>query len=348
MVLMDTHYYGGIKKYQWVTMPLALHGVVVKQDGSKVEIVVGEDPSDPVLVISDLLPHLAKDQAKKTMAEGVSGEALNVLIGSYPVDSKKSDDKGRIKQAILKLLHNKYGIIEEDFASADLEIVPAGPARELGLDRSMILGYGQDDRGCAYAGMRALLDQKKIPEYTSVALLCDKEEIGSTGATGMQSTFFENTVAELIQRTSDEYSDLKVRRCLERSKMLSADVSALHDPNYPEVSSPNNNMAVLNAGIVVSKYGGARGKSGSSEASAEFMGEIRRIFNKADVVWQTGETGKVDQGGGGTIAQYLAKYGMDVVDCGIGLLSMHAPWEASGKLDCYMTYKGYLAFFETS
>jgi len=251
--------------------------------------------------------------------------------------------KDKVKLAILRLLEQRYGIGEEDFASAELEVVPAGSARELGLDRSMLLGYGHDDRICAYAGLRALFDLEGVPEHTAVVLLCDKEEIGSVGATGMDSVFFENTIAEMLALGGRAGGDLALRRCLERSRMISADVNALHDPNYPDVSSPNN-MAQINAGVVVAKYTGARGKSGSSDASAEFMAEVRRIFNEAGVVWQAGELGKVDVGGGGTIALFLARYGMDVVDCGVGLFSMHAPWEVAGKLDAYMAYKGYKAF----
>lgn len=347
MALLDTHYYGGIKKYQWVALPLAIHGVVVRQDGSRVTLDIGEKPGDPVLVITDLLPHLGAEQAKLTLADGIKGENLNVLVGSIPVADKKAKDK--IKRQILDLLWSRYRITEEDLTSAELEIVPAGPARECGLDRSLILGYGQDDRICAYAGLRALLDLNGIPEYTSVVLLCDKEEIGSVGATGMESVFFENAVAAMLDRQAagrtGADTDRRRRACLERSRMLSADVNALHDPNYPDVSSPNN-MALLGAGVVVSKYGGARGKSGSSDASAEFMAEIRRVFNGAKVAWQTGELGKVDAGGGGTIALFLAHYGMDVADVGVGLLSMHAPWEVASKLDAYMAFKGYRAFLE--
>ena len=346
LVLLDTHYYGGIKKYHWVAMPLAIHGVVIKENGEKVEIRIGEDPSDPVFTITDLLPHLGKEQAKKTLSEGIAGEGLNVLLGSIPVsEEEEKDAKDRAKLNLLRALQQQYGISEEDLISAELEIVPAGPARELGFDRSMLLGYAHDDRVCAYAALRALLDLKTTPEYTSVVLICDKEEIGSVGATGMDSTFFENTIAELIALQEGENAELKLRRCLERSRMLSADVNVLHDPNYPDVSSPNN-MAMLNAGLVVGKYTGARGKSGSSEASAEFVAQLRRIFNRAKVIWQTGELGKVDLGGGGTIAMFLARYGMDVVDCGVGLLSMHAPWEVAGKLDTFMAYKGYKAFLQ--
>jgi len=347
LALLDTHYYGGIKKYQWVTLPLALHGVVVKQNGEKVGITIGEDPKDPVLVITDILPHLGKDQAKKTMADGISGEGLNVLIGSRPVDGdgEDKDAKEKVKQNVLRILATDYGIEEEDFASAEIEIVPAGPARDLGLDRSMILGYAHDDRVCSYACLRALLDLKETPETTAVALFCDKEEIGSVGATGMDSTFLENTVAELICRQEAPYSDLHLRRCLERSRMLSADVNVCHDPNYADVSSPNN-AAWMNRGTVLAKYTGSGGKSRSSEASAEFVADMRRIFNNANVAWQIGELGKVDMGGGGTIALFMARYGMDVIDCGVGVLSMHGPWEVISKLDAYMTYRGYRVFLE--
>ncbi|NMA47448.1 MAG: aminopeptidase [Lentisphaerae bacterium] len=347
MALLDTHYYGGIKKYQWVTIPLALHGVVIRRDGTKVSLNIGEDPGDPVLTITDLLPHLGAEQGRKNLSEAFSGEALNVLVASRPVpkDDGDKDYKERTKLRVLRLLKDTYGIEEEDFASAELELVPAGPARELGLDRSMIMGYGQDDRVCAYATIRAILDAKGIPGRTRAAVICDKEEIGSYGATGMDSRFMENTVAELAALMGDSYSELTVRRALARSRMLSADVNALHDPAFPEVSSPNN-MAKMGCGIVISKYTGARGKSGSSDASAEFVGEIRRIFNDAGVAWQMGELGKVDCGGGGTIALYLARYGMDVVDCGVGLLSMHAPQESASKVDIYMGYKAYKAFFE--
>ncbi len=339
---LDTHYYGGIKKYHWVAMPLAMHGVVVCQDGRLVKIAIGEKDDDPVFAISDLLPHLGQEQAKKTLAEGIHGESLNILLGSIPVDDKEV--KEGVKARLLEILHRDYGIKEEDWASAEIEMVPAGRARELGLDRSLMLGYGHDDRVCAYAGLRGLLDLGKTPKHTAIVLLCDKEEIGSVGATGMQSTFFENSMAELAFRTHECYSDLIVRRCLERSKMISADVNAAHDPNYAEVSAPNGNMAKLNQGTTLTKYTGSRGKSGASDASAEFVAEIRRIFNDNEVLWQPGELGKVDVGGGGTIAMFLAKYGMDVIDCGVPLLNMHAPWEIAAKLDAYMTYKGYRAF----
>ncbi len=342
LAMLDTHYYGGIKKYQWVALPLAIHGVVVKEDGKKVSFVIGEKAGDPVFVISDLLPHLGKDQAKLAMNEGIKGEGLNVMLGTLPVEDK--DAKEKVKAAVMRKLWADYGINEEDLISADIEIVPAGPARECGLDRSMILGYGHDDRVCAYAGLKALADLKGAPEFTSMVLLCDKEEVGSIGATGMQSVFFENAVAELLARQEGDYSDITRRRCLAQSRMISADVTAAHDPNYPDVSSPNN-TAILNGGVAVAKYTGHGGKSGSSEASAEFMAEIRRVFNSQKVLWQTAELGKVDQGGGGTIALFLARYGMDVVDAGVPLLSMHAPWELATKLDCYMSYKAYREFF---
>jgi aspartyl aminopeptidase len=347
LALLDTHYYGGIKKYQWVTIPLALHGVVVRRDGTKVSINIGEDPGDPILTITDLLPHLGAEQGKKTLSEAIPGEALNVLVASRPVPADDGDKeiKERTKLRVLRFLKDKYDIEEEDFASAELELVPAGPARELGLDRSMIMGYGQDDRVCAYGTIRAILDAKGIPKRSRAAVICDKEEIGSYGATGMDSMFMENTVAELSALMDDGYNELTVRRALARSRMLSADVNALHDPGFPEVSSPNN-MGKMGCGVVISKYTGARGKSGSSDASAEFMGEVRRIFNDAGVAWQMGELGKVDAGGGGTIALYLARYGMDVVDCGVGLLCMHAPQECASKIDIYMGYKAYKAFFE--
>ena len=343
LALFDTHYYGGIKKYQWVTIPLALHGVFVKPDGKKVKIAIGEDPSDPVLCITDLLPHLAADQYKKTIGEAITGEGLDVVAGTIP--SADKDKKEKVKHNILSILHKKYGVTEADFLSAELELVPAAAPREAGLDRSMILGYGHDDRVCAWTGLRAILDLKGTPEYTSCVLLCDKEEIGSVGATGMASNLFENASAELLNLTTDSYSELTLKRALHNSWMLSADVNALFDPMFPSVSDKRN-TPLINHGVCVTKFTGSRGKSGSSDASAEFMAHIRRIFDKNNVVWQTGELGKVDQGGGGTIAQFMARYGMQVVDCGVGLFSMHAPMELAGKLDIYMAYKGYLAFLK--
>ncbi len=343
--MLDTHYYGGIKKYQWVTIPLALHGVVTKKDGESVQINIGEDADDPVFTITDLLPHLGKDQAEKKLNDGITGEGLNVVFGSIP--DSGGDSKTAIKLNSLKLLHDKYGINESDLISAELSLVPAGAARDLGIDRSMILGYGHDDRVSAFSAMRALFDIKRTPDKTAVCILTDKEEIGSVGATGMYSFLFENVMAEIVNLSTSDYSDLILRRCLKNSKMLSADVNALHDPNYPEVSSPNDNMAKMNHGLVVTKYVGSRGKAGSNDARAEYIAELRTIFDDAGVIWQTGEIGKVDQGGGGTIAFMLARYEMDVIDCGVGVLSMHAPWEVVGKLDIYMAYKGYNAFYRS-
>ena len=353
-VLLDTHYYGGIKKYQWVTLPLALHGVVAKKDGTSVKVVIGEDPADPVLCITDLLPHLAQQQMQKNAAAIIEGEDLNLLIGSEVVEKKdeaakkpkkgeKKDPKGNVKDNILKILKDKYGIEEEDFLSAELEVVPAGPARDLGIDRSMILGYGHDDRICAFTSLEAMLNVKK-PEKTAVCLLVDKEEIGSVGATGMHSRFFENAVAELMD-LAGQYSELELRRALRNAKMLSSDVSAAFDPNYPGVNE-RKNTAFFGRGLVFNKYTGARGKSGSNDCSAEYFAEVRRIMDEAGVFWQTAELGKVDQGGGGTIAYIAANYGMNVVDAGIAVLSMHAPWEAASKADIYEAVKGYEAFLK--
>jgi len=339
LALLDTHYYGGIKKYQWVTMPLALHGVIVKKDGTKINVVIGEDDGDPVFGVSDLLIHLAKDQMKKSLAEGVEGEKLNVLVGSIPINDKKV--KNRVKQNILKILNDKYGIVEEDFVSAEIEVVPAGKARHYGLDNSMIMAYGQDDRVCAYTSFEAMMEIEK-PEKTCVTLLVDKEEIGSVGATGMHSRFFENTVAE-IANLMGNYSELTIRRALANSKMISSDVSAAFDPNYPEVMEKQS-AAFFGKGIVFNKYTGARGKSGSNDANPEFIAEIRKIMEKHDVTWQISELGKVDQGGGGTIAYILANYGMEVIDAGVALLNMHAPWEISSKADLYEAKKAYYAF----
>lgn len=342
VALMDTHYYGGIKKYQWLTIPLAIHGVFVKPDGKKISVAIGEDQSDPVFCITDILPHLAADQYKNTIGTAVPGESLDLTVASIPVKDK--DAKNKIKENLLQILNKKYGIEEEDFLSAELEIVPAAKPRECGFDRSMILGYGHDDRVCSYTGLKALIDVKGTPEYTSVVLLCDKEEIGSVGSTGMASNFFENACAELLALTTKEYSELALKRAMSNSWMLSADVNALMDPLFPGAFE-GKNASHINHGVCVTKFTGARGKSGSSDASAEFMAHIRRIFAKNEVIWQTGELGKVDQGGGGTIAYLMARYGMKVVDCGVGLFSMHAPHELAGKLDIYMAYKGYNAFF---
>ncbi len=339
MVLLDTHYYGGVKKYQWVTLPMALHGVIVKKDGTIVNICAGEDPDDPVFGVSDLLIHLAADQMRKELAVGVEGEKLDVLVGSIPVQDE--DAKEAVKTNILKILKDTYDIEEEDFLSAEIEVVPAGPARDYGFDRSMIMGYGHDDRVCAYPSYAAIAEME-VPEYTSACLLVDKEEIGSVGATGMQSKFFENTVAELIAAT-DEYSELKVRRALTRSRALSSDVSAAYDPNYPEVNEKKN-AAYFGRGVVFNKYTGARGKSGSNDAGAEFVAEIRRMMDEDGVFFQTAELGKVDQGGGGTIAYILGNYGMRVIDSGVAVLNMHAPWEIISKADLYEAKRCYTTF----
>ena len=340
LVLLDTHYYGGIKKYQWVTLPLAIHGVVAKKDGSLVEVVIGEDENDPVVGISDLLVHLSQTQMEKRGNKVIEGEDLNVLIGSIPAKEKEKD---AVKENILKILKEKYDIEEDDFLSAELEIVPAGKARDYGIDRSMIMGYGHDDRVCAYTSLMAMLAIEKT-DKTCVCLLVDKEEIGSVGATGMQSRFFENTVAEVMDRVG-EYSDLKLRRALKNSKMLSSDVSAAFDPNYPSVMEKKN-AAYFGRGMVFNKYTGARGKSGCNDANAEYMGELRAIMDKDNVSFQTAELGKVDQGGGGTIAYILASYNMQVIDCGVALHNMHAPWEVASKVDIYETMKGYVAFLK--
>ncbi len=343
MVLLDTHYYGGVKKYQWVAMPLALHGVVAKKDGTSINVVIGEDPEDPVLCISDLLPHLAADQMQKKASEIIDGEALDVLFGSEPAASADEKEKELVKKNILALLKAKYDIEEEDFISAELEIVPAGAARDCGLDRSMVIGYGQDDRICAYTSLAAQLDMGPV-KRTAVCLLVDKEEIGSVGATGMHSRFFENTVAELMS-LAGQYTDLGVRRAIANSRMLSSDVSAAFDPNFAGVFEKKNS-AYFGRGLVFNKYTGSRGKSGSNDASAEYMAAVRRVMDDNGVFWQTAELGKVDQGGGGTIAYIMANYGMEVIDSGIAVLSMHAPWEIGSKADIYEGYKGYMAFLK--
>ena len=344
LVLMDTHYYGGIKKYQWVALPLALHGVVALKDGSVVEVCIGEDASDPVVGVSDLLIHLAGEQMSKKADKVIEGENLDILVGSMPSYEKEEDGKDAkeaVKKNILALLKEKYGIEEEDFISAELEAVPAGPARDYGIDRSMIMGYGHDDRVCAYTSLIAMLDVKDV-DKTSVCLLVDKEEIGSVGATGMHSKFFENMVAEVLNCLGD-YSEIKLRRALINSKMLSSDVSAAFDPLYPSAFEKKN-AAFLGKGMVFNKFTGSRGKSGSNDCNAEFLGEIRNMLDKQKVCYQSAELGKVDVGGGGTIAYILAQYGMEVVDSGIPVLSMHAPWEIVSKADVYETMLGYKAF----
>lgn len=340
MAFFKTHYYGGIKKYQWLTIPLAIHGVVVKGDGTPVEIVIGEGEDDPVFHITDLLPHLAREQMQKKMSEAVTGEGLNLLLGSMPFRDEKVKEK--VKLNILNILNKRYGIVEEDFQSAELEIVPAQRARDVGFDKSMVGGYGQDDRVCAYPALRALMDID-TPAHTAVCLLTDKEEIGSMGNTGAQSSLLQNFLANIIALSDDSYSDLKLRTCLSGSKMLSADVNAAVDPNYDSVYEKRN-ATYLGHGIVLQKYTGARGKYDSSDASAEFVGEVRKLFNENGIMWQTGELGKVDEGGGGTIAQYAANLGIDVIDCGVAVLSMHSPFEITSKIDIYMTYNAYRVF----
>lgn len=340
LAYLDTHYYGGVKKYQWVAMPLAMHGIVAKKDGTVVNIVVGEDEKDPVLYITDLLPHLGGKQMQEKAADAVRGEALDILIGSRPL---KDAEKDAVKEQVLAVLKEKYGIEEEDFLSAELEIVPAGKARECGLDRSMIAAYGQDDRVCAYTSFLAMLDVQS-PKKTACCLLVDKEEIGSVGATGMQSRFFENSVAELLDAMG-EYSDMKLRRTLRNCRMLSSDVSAAYDPLYADVYEKKNS-AYFGKGLVINKYTGARGKSGSNDANAEYVSCLRRIFDDSNVAFQTAELGKVDAGGGGTIAFIAALYGMEVIDSGVAVLSMHAPWEVTSKADVYEAKKGYEAFLK--
>ena len=340
MALLDTHYYGGIKKYQWVTIPLALHGVVVKKDGSKVTISIGEDDNDPVFGVSDLLVHLSADQMKKTATQVIQGEDLDILVGSIPLEGEKKD---AVKANIIKIIKEKYDFEEEDFISAEIEVVPAGKARDYGLDRSMVMGYGQDDRVCAYTSMKAIFDVEET-DMTACCILVDKEEIGSVGASGMHSMFFENTVAEIIA-LQGEYSDLVLRRALSNSFMLSSDVNAAYDPNYPEVMEKRNS-AYFGKGMVFSKYTGSRGKSNSNDANAEYLAKLRRILDDNNVSYQTAELGKVDQGGGGTIAYIMANYNMEVIDSGVAVLNMHAPWEITSKVDIYETTQGYKTFLE--
>ena len=346
MAMFDTHYYGGVKKYQWVTLPLALHGVFVKKDGTTVTVNIGDKPGDPVFGISDLLIHLSGEQLEKKAAKVIEGEKLDLLIGSIPMkkEEDKKEAKDTVKGNILRILKETYGVEEEDFLSAEIEAVPAGEARDYGFDRSMIMGYGHDDRVCAYPSFQAILRVKE-PEITSVCLLVDKEEIGSVGATGMQSRFFEDTVAELLNQMG-EYSGISLRRTMRNSRMLSSDVSAAYDPNYPEVTEKRN-AAYFGKGLVFNKYTGSRGKSGSNDANAEYMARIRSILDDRNITFQTSELGKVDQGGGGTIAYILANYGMQVIDSGVAVLNMHAPWEIISKVDLYEALLGYQAFLET-
>ncbi len=348
LVTLDTHYYGGVKKYQWVTMPLAIHGVVAKKDGTVVSVVIGEDDDDPVFCITDLLPHLASEQMGKKATEVIEGEMLDVLVGNRPIVVKEGEkdgdaEKSPVKAGVLGILRDLLDIEEEDLLSAELEVVPAGAARDLGLDRSMILGYGQDDRVCAYTSLVAQLDAE-APARTAVTLLVDKEEIGSVGATGMTSHFFENTMAEVLE-LAGETGPLALRRCLANSNMLSSDVSAGFDPTFASVFEPKNSC-YLGHGLTFNKYTGARGKSGSNDADAEYLATIRRVMDEGGVHFQTAELGKVDAGGGGTIAYILATYGMNVVDCGVPVLSMHAPWEATSKADVYEAYRGYQEFLK--
>lgn len=337
---LDTHYYGGIKKYQWVTLPLAIHGVVAKKDGGVVDIVIGEDEKDPIFCVTDLLIHLAGTQMEKKAAKVVEGEQLDILVGSQPLPK---EEKEPVKKMVLSILKKKYDIEEEDFLSAELEIVPAGKAREAGLDTSMIMAYGQDDRVCAYTSAAAMFDMKSV-KRTACCLLVDKEEIGSVGATGMQSKFFENTVAELME-SMGEYSELKLKRCLAGSYMLSSDVSAAYDPNYASAFEKKN-AAYFGRGVVFNKFTGSRGKSGSNDANAEYIGKLRKIMDDNHVAFQTAELGKVDIGGGGTIAYILSLYGMNVIDSGVAVLNMHAPWEITSKADVYEAYKSYKAFLK--
>ena len=337
---LDTHYYGGIKKYQWVTLPLAIHGVIIKKDGTVQDVNIGEEESDPVFCVTDLLIHLAGERMEKKANKVIEGEELDILFGSIPL---KDEEKDAVKRGVLDILKEKYDMAEEDFLSAELEVVPAGKAREAGIDSSMIMGYGQDDRVCAFTSLKAMLDVEDT-DHTTCCLLVDKEEIGSVGATGMKSKIFENTVAEILN-CMGEYSELSLRRCLSNSKMLSSDVSAAYDPTFKAVYEPNN-AAYFGKGMVFNKYTGSRGKSGSNDANAEYISTIRRILDDHKVCYQTAELGKVDIGGGGTIAYIMALYGMEVVDCGVAVLNMHAPWEVVSKADVYETMKCYVIFLE--
>ena len=346
LAYLDTHYYGGIKKYQWVTLPLALHGVIAKKDGTIVPVSIGDEEEDPVFVITDLLVHLASKQLEKKGSVVVEGEKLDLLIGSRPLEQDPSldqEEKEAVRANVMELLKKYYDMEEEDFLSAELEIVPAGKARDCGLDRSMVLAYGQDDRVCAFTSLFAILDTHQVTR-TGCCILVDKEEIGSVGATGMHSRFFENVVAELVAMTDGE-SELKVRRALQNSRMLSSDVSAAYDPMYADVFEKRSS-AFFGKGLVFNKFTGSRGKSGSNDANAEYLAKIRGVMDDADVSYQFAELGKVDAGGGGTIAYIMANYGMEVIDSGVAVLSMHAPWEVTSKADVYEAYKGYVAFLK--
>jgi len=337
LALFKTHYYSWLKKYQWTAIPLALHGVIIKKDGESLAVRLGEDAEEPCFVITDLLPHLGQKQGERKLSEGVAGEELNLLVGSRPFRDDKASEL--VKLNVLRLLNEKYGIIEEDFQSAELELVPAFPVRDVGLDRSLIGGYGHDDRVCAYPGLMALADAG-IPEYTALTILADKEEIGSEGNTGMHSSFFRDFVADLALQAGLQAHDV-----LRRSECLSADVNIAFDPSWPDVMEKRN-AACLNQGLVLTKYTGSQGKLFASDASAEFVGKIRRLFNREEVIWQTGELGKVDEGGGGTVAKFIANLDVDVVDAGVPVLSMHSPFEVVSKLDVYMAYRGYRVFLE--
>ncbi|WP_417138822.1 aminopeptidase [Paratractidigestivibacter faecalis] len=344
LLTLDTHYYGGIKKYQWVTIPLAIHGVIAKKDGTVVPVAVGEDPEDPVFCVSDLLIHLAGEQLTKEASKVIEGEMLDVLVGGRPVcvkEGEEPEDKDLVKRGVLAILEEQLGIDEEDLLSAELEVVPAGAARDLGFDRSMILGYGQDDRSCAYTSLVAQLDVKEV-KRTSVCLLVDKEEIGSVGATGMRSRFFEDTLAEVLE-LAGVHGELALRRCLRESDMLSSDVSAGFDPTFASAFEAKN-ASYLGRGLTFNKFTGGRGKSGSNDADAEYVAKVRRVMDEGGVHFQTAELGRVDVGGGGTIAYILALYGMSVIDCGVPVLSMHSPWEITSKADIYEAYRGYCSF----
>ena len=350
---LDTHYYGGIKKYQWVTIPLAMHGVMIKKDGTTVEINIGEKEDDPVFFISDLLVHLSQEQLEKKANKVIEGEALDLIIGNRPIQlgndtekassEEKKSAKDAVKEGVLAILKEQYDVSEEDFLSAEIEVVPAGKAREAGLDRSMIMGYGQDDRVCAFASYKAIMEVEN-PQRTACCILVDKEEIGSVGATGMQSKFFENTVAELLELT-EGFHELKLRRCLKNSYMLSSDVTAAYDPSFA-ASFDKKNVAYFGHGIVFNKFTGSRGKSGSNDANPEYIAQIRAVMDSEEVTFQTSELGRVDLGGGGTIAYILALYGMNVIDCGVAVMNMHAPWEVTSKIDVYETKRGYKAFLK--
>ncbi len=343
LALFKTHYYGGIKKYQWVNIPLAIHGVIMRADGKKINVVIGEDESDPVFVIGDLLPHLAhKTQGTRTLFEGIKGEELVILAGHIPLSEEK-DAKNKIKLHILKLLNEKYGITEEDLVSAELEAVPAMNPRDVGLDRSMVGAYGQDDRACAYTSLMALFDAK-TPERTAICYFFDKEEVGSIGATGAQSNYIELSVSELMSKMNPDFKYSELKSVMANSHALSADVDVAIHPVFKDVHEANN-AARIGRGIVICKFGGARGKGGSNDATAEYMGQVRNLFNKNKVPWQSAELGKVDEGGGGTVARFLAEYGMETVDCGPALISMHSPFEIGSKADIYNTYRAYSAFF---